>query len=121
MGSLNSIGHNKVPTVSKYLANLDKEKQERDRRLDELKQNQSNPRVGDAVPHVNEGKKEEGPRKTVTDPTTGHEVQIEDVNKEFVKAAKDPKVYPIFATSTYMLTFFLPSSLCPTLIWAKKP
>ena len=30
--------------------------------------------------------------KTVTDPTTGHEVQIEDVDENFMKAAEDPKL-----------------------------
>lgn len=34
-----------------------------------------------------------GTRKTVTDPTTGKEVQIEDVNADFMKAADDPVVW----------------------------
>ena len=33
-----------------------------------------------------------GTMKTVTDPTTGNEVQIEDVDKDFMKAVEDPKL-----------------------------
>jgi hypothetical protein len=34
----------------------------------------------------------EGTRKAATDPTTGKEVEIEDVNKDFMRAVEDPKV-----------------------------
>jgi len=33
-----------------------------------------------------------GTRKTVTDPTTAKEVQIEDIHADFMRAVDDPKV-----------------------------
>jgi hypothetical protein len=35
-----------------------------------------------------------GTRKTFTDPTTGRDVEIEDVNADFMEAVEDPQVSP---------------------------
>ncbi|MCJ1313286.1 hypothetical protein MMC25_006963 [Agyrium rufum] len=82
-------GQNKVPTISKFLANLDKDKKDRDAQIEESKKNKVS--GGDAVPHHNEKPNTSG-RKTVTDPTTENQVQIEDVNKDFMSAVKDPQL-----------------------------
>lgn len=46
----------------------------------------------DVHPHHASEAGKEGTRKTVHDPTTGKEVQIEDVDASFMKAALDPQV-----------------------------
>ena len=46
----------------------------------------------DATPHKETHAAKPGTLKTVTDPTTQRQVQIEDVNKEFMKAAEDPQI-----------------------------
>lgn len=43
-------------------------------------------------PHQETKAGKEGTRKTVHDPTTGKEVQIEDVDASFLKAVEDPQV-----------------------------
>ena len=88
---------NKIPTVGKFLQNLDKDKKERDRLLDEeTKANQQAKGGlggGNVQAHQNEVKQKhpEG-QKTVTDPVTGNQVVIEDVNKAFVDRAKNPQL-----------------------------
>ena len=81
-----------MPTISKFLANLDRDKEERDRKLDEQKKQPVNQQSGDVTPHTAEPAGKAGTRKTVTDPTTQHQVVIEDVNKDFMEKAKNPQV-----------------------------
>ncbi|EME89400.1 uncharacterized protein MYCFIDRAFT_206340 [Pseudocercospora fijiensis CIRAD86] len=80
-------GKNKIPTVGQFIERLDKDKKDRDRQIDEQKQGT----VGsDVQPHRNEKKSTKG--KTVTDPTTGKQVVIEDVNDAFIERAKNPSL-----------------------------
>ena len=84
-------GRNQIPSVQKFMEGLDKDKRERDRQIDE--QNKaSRKQKGEVKPHVNEPNKAQKNWKTVTDPTTGKEVQIADVDKEFMKSVEDPMV-----------------------------
>lgn len=82
-------GANPIPNIQQFVTSLDKDKRERDRKIDEeIRQRQQ---AGEKVtPHVNDT----APKKTQTvrDPTTGRDVDIEDVGKDFMKAVKDPKV-----------------------------
>lgn len=81
-------GSNKIPTIDKFLQSLDSDKKERDKRIDEeARQAQS-----DVRPHQTKRAGKEGTQKTVTDPTTGHQVVIEDANPEMIKAVENPMV-----------------------------
>jgi hypothetical protein len=80
-------GANPIPNIQKFIENLDKEKTERDRKIDE----NSKPHADPVVAHKNTSSKGVN-RKWVTDPTTGKEVEIEDVGKDFMKAVEDPQV-----------------------------
>lgn len=71
------------------MQNLDKDKRERDQRLDHAHQNQGQ---GEVQPHQVSKAGKEGTRKTVHDPTTQKEVQIEDVDANFLKAVEDPQI-----------------------------
>jgi Ca2+-dependent lipid-binding protein len=86
-------GANPVPTISKFIQSLDKDKAERDKRLDEQSKAQksqlaaSNQNVQDHKPQAMAAK---GSQKEVTDPTTGRQVVIEDVNKDVVDLVDNP-------------------------------
>ncbi|KAH6682963.1 hypothetical protein B0J14DRAFT_574726 [Halenospora varia] len=83
-------GNNPIPNIQKFVESLDKEKTERDRKIDEARaQGKSN----DVTDHVQgQFSRVRGTRKTVTDPTTGNQVQIEDVNADFMKAVGNPQL-----------------------------
>lgn len=91
-------GTNPVPNIQRFVENLDSEKKERDRKIDEESKAKRGQRASakdgiDVKDH--EAKQPTGvprSRKTVTDPTTGKQVQIEDVNADFMGAVDNPKV-----------------------------
>lgn len=82
---------NKIPTVQKFVESLDRDKKDRDRKIDEQEvQRQalaSDPNVKDHQP-VQGGIK--GTQKVVTDPTTGREVTIENANKKMLANVDNP-------------------------------
>ncbi|KAF2233295.1 hypothetical protein EV356DRAFT_533932 [Viridothelium virens] len=84
---------NPVPTINKFIANLDKEKKERDKEVDrinkEKKRAQKAGQDGDVMPHQ-ETTHIKAHQKEVTDPVTGKQVVIEDVNKDMVKNVENP-------------------------------
>lgn len=82
-------GKNKIPDIKTFVQNLDKDKRERDQRLDEARKSQQK---GEAKPHHATSAGKEGTRKTVHDPTTQKDVQIEDVDADFIKAVEDPQL-----------------------------
>lgn len=91
-------GQNKIPNIKEFVQNLDKEKAQRDKELDERKRANENARAhGEEVPpeaqdHQVHEMGVKGTQKQVTDPTTGRQVVIEDVNKETMENVKDPMV-----------------------------
>lgn len=104
-------GANPVPTVQKYVERLDNEKKDRDLRIDEEnrqklereKNNQWHDTHGekhdegqeDAVAHkareVSKAK-----MRTVTDPTTGKDIGVEDQDETSMEAVKNPMVCTVF-------------------------
>ena len=83
-------GANPVPTVKKFLENLDRDKKERDKRIEEDKVARKEAKSGGGVVQQELSIKES--QQKVTDPTTGHEAVIEDVNPNIIKAVDNPKV-----------------------------
>lgn len=96
---------NPIPNIQRFVESLDKDKKQRDAKLDEQMRSKQ-PNSSEARDHK-QGKPqgEAGSRKVVTDPTTGNEVEIEDVNAEFMKAADNPQV------STLLIILLKPSSV----------
>jgi tRNA(Glu) U13 pseudouridine synthase TruD len=80
-------GRNPIPTVRQFVENLDKDKAARDKELDEQakQQQQQQPQ-----PHKQQERKIKGTEKTVTDPTTGREVVIADVNEDMIGEVENP-------------------------------
>lgn len=87
---------NPVPTIQKFVENLDKDKKERDKQIDDARKQggqqkrSRQQKDSDAVAHK-KGPETTG-RRTVTDPTTGREVEIDDVGKDFMKSVEDPQL-----------------------------
>ena len=104
-------GANPVPTVQKFVEHLDNEKKERDRRIDQDKKlrdelanqqktstgeqkpgdGKSDQKQGDVVEHKAR-KVEQDKIRTVTDPTTGKEIGVEDQDESSMEAVKNPMV-----------------------------
>jgi hypothetical protein len=86
-------GSNKIPTINQFIERLDRDKSTRDKQIEEQRKQQAANKNGDAVPHrESENLHVKENQQKVTDPTTGKEVVIEDVNQEMVDAAKNPMV-----------------------------
>lgn len=108
-------GANPVPTVQKFIEHLDNEKKERDQRIDqdkklrdELARQQKNATKGQQPESQKpqEGKEEEDGDveahkarevpwhkiHTVTDPTTGRDIGVEDQDETSMEAVKNPMV-----------------------------
>lgn len=92
-------GANPIPTIQKFVEHLDSEKRERDRRVDEenrtkeenAKKEEAEGKHGDVAEHqpreISQAK-----IRTVTDPTTGRDIGVEDQDESSMAAIKDPKV-----------------------------
>ena len=95
-------GQNKIPSINQFIARLDQDKKDRDKQIDEANKARLAARNGqtggDAVPHKNEAPTPKENQKTVTDPTTGKSIIIEDVNKDMMERAKNPMVR-VFSTN----------------------
>ena len=86
-------GANPIPNIQRFVESLDSEKRERDARIEEsMRAKKAQAGVTDHQESPTEGKP--GTRKTVTDPTTGRDVEIEDVNEDFMKVVDNPIVGP---------------------------
>lgn len=90
-------GANPVPTVRKFLENLDQDKKERDRQVEEReKQLREDPNASSGQSQVAAHKPHprgvKGTQKEVTDPTTGRKVVIEDIKKDVMHEADNPKL-----------------------------
>ncbi|KAL1900887.1 hypothetical protein Sste5346_001948 [Sporothrix stenoceras] len=91
-------GNNRIPNIKQFMDSLDNEKKQRDAQIDAQQSQQqqkqhrlasANKQGGEVADHTeNEvsGKR----RRVVTDPVTGHEVEIDDMDGKLLKAVRDP-------------------------------
>ncbi|KAI9656082.1 MAG: hypothetical protein M1829_000437 [Trizodia sp. TS-e1964] len=79
-------GANPIPNIQRFIDSLDKDKKERDKHVEDTKTDVAKPHESKPSDGV------KGTKKTVTDPTTGGEVLIEDVDKDFIKAVENPQL-----------------------------
>ncbi|XMA13307.1 hypothetical protein WAI453_006098 [Rhynchosporium graminicola] len=80
-------GTNPIPNIQQFLESLDIDKKERDKKIDEGLIS------GEVKDHSASEPGVSGTRKSVTDPTTGRHVEIEDVDKEFMRAVEKPQSF----------------------------
>lgn len=84
-------GQNKIPTINQFMANLDKDKAERDKQIDSGTQQKGlDVKHQDVMPHKNQERMKDA--KEVSDPVTGGQVMIADVGKEHMENADNPMV-----------------------------
>ena len=88
-------GANPVPTISKFMERLERDKQEREAHAAEVTarhdQRQMDRTAGEAGPHQPR-KRPKGKTRMVTDPTTGRDIEVEDQDEESMEVVKNPKV-----------------------------
>jgi len=85
-------GRHRIPNVKEFVESLDKDKRDRDRQIEEEQAARDAALAnGDSMPHKNETRTNDN-QKTVHDPVTGHNVVIENVNKDYMEAARNPVV-----------------------------
>lgn len=83
-------GRNRVPNIQQFMSQLDAEKRERDAAIDaQLKQNKQSIEAKD---HANSEKPSKKDMRTVRDPVTGKDVQIQDVKTDFKEVVENPQV-----------------------------
>lgn len=82
-------GKNRIPTIGQFIERLDKDKSDRDKQIDAQRKTQKQG-GGEVQAHHNEAPRAKSGQKTVTDPTTGKQVVIEDVDKDMMENAKNP-------------------------------
>lgn len=97
-----------MPDIKTFIQSLDRDKRARDQQLDESNKT-SHAKSNEARPHQATNAGKEGTLKTVHDPTTGREVQIEDVDANFMKSVKEPQVR--YSYVGFVFSCLLPSSL----------
>ena len=85
-------GTNRIPNIKQFVEALDRDKAHRDKHID-AKNEEQQQQSESVTEHHNAPTKKQG--KWVHDPVTGHEVMIEDVGQDFMKAVKDPMVRSI--------------------------
>lgn len=94
-------GSNKIPTIKEFMDKLDPGKSDRDRAADEkraaaaaavAKKSPKHATSGDATPHVQEPQTPSKAQPTVTDPTTGKQIVVENVGPEMMERAKNPQL-----------------------------
>lgn len=87
-------GTNKIPTISQFIDNLDRDKKQRDQNVTAGTQpQQQNVEIKNqdvTVPHKNQERMKDA--KPVSDPVTGGQVMISDVGREYMENATNPKV-----------------------------
>ncbi|KAI7462935.1 hypothetical protein KC357_g8346 [Hortaea werneckii] len=103
----NYSGKNKIPSVNELLQRLDKDKAERDRKIDEerkQREEQQKQQQGgkhhyfgsggndnsDVMEHQDQSQKPKEGQKVVRDPVTGKDITIEDVGGETMENVKNP-------------------------------
>ncbi|KAL2160081.1 hypothetical protein VTH06DRAFT_1736 [Thermothelomyces fergusii] len=85
-------GRNRVPNIKQFVESLDRQKKDRDARIDaRLEADHHHGEAGDRAPAADQRKPGKN-RRTVRDPTTGKDVEIEDIDTHHMKAADEPMI-----------------------------
>ncbi|KJZ78801.1 hypothetical protein HIM_01574 [Hirsutella minnesotensis 3608] len=83
-------GRNRVPNIQEFVQQLDREKRERDAAIDaEMKQNKGSKDIQD---HQNKEKPKKRDLRTVRDPVTGKDVDIQDAQTSYKEAVDNPQM-----------------------------
>ncbi|OLN87276.1 Meiotically up-regulated gene 190 protein [Colletotrichum chlorophyti] len=99
VGGQHYSGRNRIPNIHEFVAQLDKEKRERDAAIEaedkeheKILRHQKQQNHDDVQDHVPEKKKSRKKTKTVRDPVTGKDVEIEDPKDDFKDVVENPQL-----------------------------
>lgn len=84
-------GQNRIPNIKQFMEHLDRDKKQRDAQIDSQQQKTTQD-DGEVKAHQNAIQKQGKNRRTVRDPVTGKDVEIDDIDGSMVKEAQDPHV-----------------------------
>jgi hypothetical protein len=92
-------GRNRIPNIKQFVEGLDRDKKRRDAKIDKdlaekEEQQQLTSTSGSAIDHIPTAKSGRN-RRTIRDPVTGKDVEIEDIGREHVKVAEN-RTFPLF-------------------------
>lgn len=85
-------GAHRVPNIKQFVESLDRDKKHRDAKIDQEAALQ--PTANEAVQHPETSRKMGKNRRTVRDPVTGRDVQIDDFDNSIMKTVENPMVSP---------------------------
>lgn len=94
---------NPVPTIQKFMQNLETEKEERKAHEEEVNRREQEARLqrearGEKIEDETTAHKNreipKGKTRMVTDPTTGKDIEVEDLDEESMEVVKNPTVCP---------------------------
>ena len=105
-------GRNRIPNIQQFMQQLDKEKKQRDEKIDaQLQRNKEHGEDAEHQPSHEQPSRKDA--RWVRDPVTGKDVQIRDAKLDFEEAAENPQVGPneeslliILYLSFYSFFFF---------------
>lgn len=86
-------GRNRVPNIKQFMENLDRDKKQRDAQIDSKLQTSQDGAGGEVKAHTNTSPRRGKNRRTVRDPVTGKDVEIDDIDGSMVKEANDPHLF----------------------------
>jgi hypothetical protein len=83
-------GRNKVPNIKQFMEGLDRDKAARDAKIEANPQQLG--QSSEAVQHQAASRKVGKNRRTVRDPVTGKDVEIDDMDESIMKSVENPSV-----------------------------
>lgn len=101
-GGQHYSGTNRVPNIQDFIRSLDRDKRERDARIDAEHKKKASP--GEVTTPVVEPKRPGSHLRTVRDPVTGRDVEIDDISTQQLKDARNPKVGEVAVHASSVLT-----------------
>ncbi|KAF3766377.1 hypothetical protein M406DRAFT_277269 [Cryphonectria parasitica EP155] len=86
-------GSNRIPNIKQFMERLDTEKKGRDAKIDEESKQTRKTGGSEAKAHEETGQRRGKNRRTVRDPVTGKDVEIDDMDSSLMKNTEDPHLF----------------------------
>lgn len=97
-------GSNRIPNIKQFMERLDKDKKDRDAKIDSGATGaKPNPSASEPTQHQDGQRRRGTNRRTVRDPVTGKDVEIDDNDGSLLKEAEDPHVRASIAPTLSLL------------------
>lgn len=84
-------GANRIPNIKQFMEKLDRDKKDRDAQIDNAAK-QPKKSTSEVQEHQTSSQKQGKNRRTVRDPVTGKDVEIDDIDGSMMKEVQNPHV-----------------------------